>query len=339
MSGATAGNSKSRPASRQRVLSQEPSRVGVRSSRSSAGSGASSTSYAPAVAAARPRPSMTTTASAPRNAVGAAGGLSQWQALRDQAPSGVQSPVKNGPAPSSATQTTPIKTESSGQKPLPAFTFTSTVEPAFKDSPPSPQKDSCAIPVPEAAHKRNKSTVPEHVIRGGPLASASKNQESKFIGETNSPEIPQSTADITSAESALGPKAMDVEYAVDSKHAEVPSNNGNATVVDNSGDSKVQEATGEAAQEPPVNGEFGSSVDEEDDNRAALHLLKEKVAAMNDRVAALEDENFKLQKQVESLVQRDERRRFLGTESANTPFGVDVKDGRSCFRLFNLALG
>lgn len=60
-----------------------------------------------------------------------------------------------------------------------------------------------------------------------------------------------------------------------------------------------------------------------------LEAVKEMLKTVSDRVGALERENFDMQKQLESMLQAEERRKFLGTDSAKEPFGIDVQSRKS----------
>ena len=57
----------------------------------------------------------------------------------------------------------------------------------------------------------------------------------------------------------------------------------------------------------------------------ALKALKEELQAVNNRVSGLEAENFALQKQLEIMLQAEERRKFLGTDSVKIPFGINIE--------------
>ena len=63
---------------------------------------------------------------------------------------------------------------------------------------------------------------------------------------------------------------------------------------------------------------------------ATLQAVKKELETTRKRLEAMETDNLALQKQVEVLVQTDERRKFLGTDNARTPFGVEVQ-GRKFF--------
>lgn len=53
--------------------------------------------------------------------------------------------------------------------------------------------------------------------------------------------------------------------------------------------------------------------------------LKKGLSALNERVTDLESENFTIQKQLEALLQAEERRKYLGTDSSLVPYGIDVQ--------------
>lgn len=57
----------------------------------------------------------------------------------------------------------------------------------------------------------------------------------------------------------------------------------------------------------------------------ALKMMKDELAAVNTRVGKLEQDNFAMQQDLEKLLQAEERRKFLGTDSAKVPFALDVK--------------
>ena len=88
------------------------------------------------------------------------------------------------------------------------------------------------------------------------------------------------------------------------------------------------------ANTPTVNG---------DNTLATLNELKETLAVMTSRVAAVEKEHLTLQKQLEKMLQAEERRKYLGTDSAKVPFGIDVQSRKSstylrhCYYLTNFA--
>jgi len=63
---------------------------------------------------------------------------------------------------------------------------------------------------------------------------------------------------------------------------------------------------------------------------AEFAALKTEVAALTAKVKVLEGENFDMLKKVEVLVQNDERRKFLGTDSAKTPFAINVSFREYC---------
>jgi hypothetical protein len=70
-----------------------------------------------------------------------------------------------------------------------------------------------------------------------------------------------------------------------------------------------------------------------------IEKVTEMFAGVSARVKALEEENFDLQKKLEALLQVEERRKFLGTDSAKAPFNVDVQSRnweRSISRYQNL---
>ena len=63
----------------------------------------------------------------------------------------------------------------------------------------------------------------------------------------------------------------------------------------------------------------------EDDVLGALQTVREELAVVSKRVGGLEQDNFTMQKQLELMVQAEERRKFLGTNSVKVPFGLVVK--------------
>ncbi|KAK3725218.1 hypothetical protein LTR37_000729 [Vermiconidia calcicola] len=62
-----------------------------------------------------------------------------------------------------------------------------------------------------------------------------------------------------------------------------------------------------------------------DDTLFTLQEVKQMLAHVNRRVAVLEQEHFSMQKQLETMVQAEERRKFLGTDNAKVPFSIDVQ--------------
>lgn len=146
------------------------------------------------------------------------------------------------------------------------------------------------------------------------------------MNETKPSKAPQVVANAPDAESKSRPVTTDTTSEAGLKDTDVPSNAGIVHDIKESGHSKVQEAGGEVAAKPVISGTTEATDDTGEAIQGCLRVLREEVAFMNSRIAKLETENFVLQKHVESLVQREERRRHLGTDSENTPFGVEVKD-------------
>lgn len=65
-----------------------------------------------------------------------------------------------------------------------------------------------------------------------------------------------------------------------------------------------------------------------------VEAILDNLIKVNKHIDELKEENSILQKKVEDLVQSDERRKFLGTDSAKEPFGIFVKCGKSPLYLF-----
>ncbi|KAK3700456.1 hypothetical protein LTR37_015960 [Vermiconidia calcicola] len=75
-------------------------------------------------------------------------------------------------------------------------------------------------------------------------------------------------------------------------------------------------STGSSTTKSEVNG---------DSTLFTLQEVKQMLAQVNRRVAVLEQENFSMQKQLETMLQAEERRKFLGTDNAKVPFSIDVQ--------------
>ena len=56
-----------------------------------------------------------------------------------------------------------------------------------------------------------------------------------------------------------------------------------------------------------------------------LEAVMMELRAVSQRVGSLEQDNFAMQKQLETMLQAEERRKFLGTENAKAPFVVEVQ--------------
>ena len=64
-----------------------------------------------------------------------------------------------------------------------------------------------------------------------------------------------------------------------------------------------------------------------------LRLLKIDMEAAVKRITNLEHNNFVIEKQIEPMLQINERRKFLGTDSAKAPFAVEIKCRKSKLHL------
>lgn len=68
---------------------------------------------------------------------------------------------------------------------------------------------------------------------------------------------------------------------------------------------------------------------------ATLKDLKAELVAVCRRIATLEEDSFTTQKQMEHVIQSEERRKYLGTDSAKMPFGVEVNYGNTEAAIFD----
>lgn len=68
----------------------------------------------------------------------------------------------------------------------------------------------------------------------------------------------------------------------------------------------------------------GDPKSSKDDMLMMMEELRKELVVLTERMKTLEQENFTLQKQLENLQQGEERRKYLGTDSANVPFGIEV---------------
>ena len=62
-----------------------------------------------------------------------------------------------------------------------------------------------------------------------------------------------------------------------------------------------------------------------DETLLSLDAVKKTLAVVSERLGAVEEDNLDLQKQIETMLQSEERRKFLGTDSAKVPFSLEVK--------------
>jgi hypothetical protein len=90
----------------------------------------------------------------------------------------------------------------------------------------------------------------------------------------------------------------------------------------------VTESKPAVAVAPTTNGIAAHRASSES-NYVTLDQVKEMFAEVNARIKALEDENLNLSKQLEAVLQIEERRKFLGTDNAKAPFPIDVQSRKS----------
>ena len=64
----------------------------------------------------------------------------------------------------------------------------------------------------------------------------------------------------------------------------------------------------------------------------ALKLVNEELQKLNQRMGSIENDQFSTWKQLETVAQAEERRKFLGTKNAKEPFGLDVECGKYIFQ-------
>lgn len=299
MSTATPGGQKSRGGSRARVLSQEPSRVREPATHAHPRSPASSnrsTAYAPAVASPRERPSTTKPAATSSHI----SGLEQWQALRG--------------APQSD-RTLPAKVVSAFQENPKQSSSPAAGNSGIKAQYPLPPIDPATAPVPTA--KPISPTVKENVAPPTPAASNDVNGKAKPVTSLFAMSTSHQVAGILKN---VGTKTQEASNSITGT---IPKSSVEGTKAED----KATSATALAARTPleevkeeSINGQASSS-------NSMFAEPRDEIAALNKRIVALEAESFNLQKQVETLLQGNERRKFLGTDSASTPFALEVKDG------------
>ena len=256
-----------------------------------------SAAYAPAMASPRERPSTAKPAATSSNA---GGGLGQWQALRGAPQADTAAPANVASAfQENAKQSTSATAGNSGiqaQYAPPAINATAPM-PTVKPVSPTIKKENVAPPTAATSNGVNGTANPATSFLATPtphqVGATSKKMDAK-AGEASSftsRAIPKSSIEGTMAED----KATNAAASA----AKIP----------------VAEVKKE-----PVDGQNSSG-------DSAFDELRNEIAALNKRIVALEAENFTLQKQVETLLQSNERRKFLGTDSASIPFALEVKDG------------
>lgn len=318
MSGATPGSSKSRGSSRQRKLSQEP----TRSTRSSA---ASTASYAPGVASSRPRPS-TANSAAP---AAASGGLNQWQALHGQSSNGAPSTMKKDHP---AATTSPVKkVETIEQKSLPPFTFAaptvSTTKPSSsvakkEDSSPAhglPTTgfngvDACATPQPKTSWQL--TDVTNTLKDRAAYVTAPHLRIKQALKAATTPGVMPADTEPVTAVNGIQPAETTFQPAksVSQPAATVlqPATNDDQPAAKNIQPTTTAASNATKQSAASSGGPSGNTLE-------LLQALKHDIAAVTKRIEGLETENLSLQKQVEEMVQKEERRKFLGTDDGSRP--------------------
>lgn len=286
----TQGDGKSRggSSSRSRVLSQAPS--------------SSSTDYAPPTAPLRPRPSTSAANAAPASSIPS--GLGQWKALRGQS-AAQAAPIlhRSDSVIGSGTPTPSVNKDLTGQMPLPIFDGSpNKVE--SSDQPGSILGSTMA--------KSIAATVQPWQVKE--IANTLHNRASEAPPHLRQTAWRKPVASVQSpSHEPESDTAASTSLIADKKTAQgtekTPAN------------VEANTAAFQPVQSPPApvtTNEYGGS--------AAVDHVKREIDLLAGRIAFLEEENFGLRRQMEALEQADERRRFLGTNTAKTPFGLDVQD-------------
>lgn len=304
-----------RGGSRDRVLSKAPSAVS-RPSAPSVSSRVSGSTGPPA----SPRPAP----SASRAAVGISAGPSHWQAFSTQLPAAAPSPAIRKEDSVLGTASTPNKTLP-GQAALPKFDVTF-----------SSPKQQPASPIPKKEENVTPATAAPATMNGKVAAGSIQSWQMKDITNrlnSRASDLPLHKRHVTEikpeAVSAASPQVVKAETSTPREAnsanpyqiAEKAPTNDNQVVTTASSISTAHAATANGL----TNGASHHTVESDE----ILQEIKKEIAAVTKRVSVLEEENLSLQKQVEVVVQTEERRKFLGTDSAMAPFGVDVQGRES----------